>query len=162
MAQHCCRMSHQDIDIQRHKLPGHELKPFRGLVLKTMFELDAATLDIPLSGKAFAQTLVIRSFLLGAARTPTRGIFPACCASATCRQAAADPAIPAMKSRRRIGSAKVQDYAGNDAITAGIDRLRNGFNVSLRCKNPEPLRAFRPSPVYPPKADVEATWRDVH
>src|SRR5262249_37410581 len=50
-----------------------------------------------------------------------------CCARATSGHAVVEPAIPLMKSRRRIACPVTQDYA-DDGITAGICERRNGLN----------------------------------
>jgi hypothetical protein len=45
--------------------------------------------------------------------TPTRRMRSRCCALAANGQAAADPAIPLMRSRRRIARPGTEDYASN-------------------------------------------------
>src|SRR5215472_3303619 len=74
-------------------------------------------------------------------RTPTTGIlFEDCCACAASGQAAAEPAIPFMRSRRRTASPTPPD-----CIDLRCDYSRNlrpakwDLGVSLHSSNPEPL-----------------------
>jgi hypothetical protein len=75
-----------------------------------------------------------------------------CCARAVSGQAADEPTVTLMKSRRRIGFPKAWDYADWGAITAGICNRRNGVQgVSAHGSNPQPLmsalgqkQTFRP------------------
>src|SRR5262249_1039304 len=68
-------------------------------------------------------------------KTTTRRTVPDCCASALSGQAAAEPAIAAINSRRRIASPQTAqecaDYRLQDVITAGIYDPRNGGRRSF-------------------------------
>jgi hypothetical protein len=66
--------------------------------------------------------------------TPMRRIRSGCCARAGSGNAAADPAIPWMKSRRRIAAPRAQgcaDLLWDVAITAGNYDRRNGVRLSF-------------------------------
>ena len=96
--------------------------------------------------------------------TPIRRMRSACCARAASGQAAAEPAITFMKSRRRItspkGSGARRLLPTKDAITAGIYDRRNGgqksFCVATTLSAECPLWVIsrhsvrsRPCPLYP-------------
>src|SRR6185436_18709884 len=70
-------------------------------------------------------------------RMPITGIA-ACCARAASGQATADPAIPAMKSRRRIAFPRLGTTHSTQAIKTGICDQRYGVKFCLRGSILEP------------------------
>src|SRR5262249_20832829 len=97
--------------------------------------------------------------------TPTRRTAPTCCACAASGHATADPAIPLMKSRRRIASLMARDHASCiDDYSRDLRPAKRGLTINLRCKNPEPPMSalgqkqtsqyFQPMSALPPKADI--------
>src|SRR5262249_54923696 len=96
--------------------------------------------------------------------TPTRRICSFCCARAASGQAMADPAIPLMRSRRRIAFSKAldcADYRSQRILQQGFATNEIDFRVSLYGSNPErscPLGVisghsptFDRCPLYPQK-----------
>jgi hypothetical protein len=63
--------------------------------------------------------------------TATRRFCSRCCADAASGHAMVEPAIPLMKSRRRIAFLKAWDHANRSMITAGIYDRRNGVSLSF-------------------------------
>jgi len=63
--------------------------------------------------------------------TPIRRIWSGCCARVVSGHAAADPAIPLMRSRRRIACPEAHDYAKTPDYIRDLSPAKWGSEVCL-------------------------------